>query len=84
MTATPNPKQIDYLLGELCSRLGFCSIPPGEYDRLLAEPPTDVDDFTDAVFEAEGMDAADSQYRGLRAQVRDLVSRTFASHSAAP
>ena len=73
------PEQIGYLLGELCSQLGFCSIPPDEYDRLLEEPPDDVDDFTDQVFEAEGIDPSDSQYRHLREQVRDLVSRTFAS-----
>ena len=84
MDSPPTSKEIGYLLGELCSRFGFCSVPPDEYDRLLAEPPRDVDDFTDAVFEVEGMDPWDSQYRDLRAQVRDLVSRTFAPGRAAP
>ena len=82
MSSTPTARQIEYLLGDLCSRLGFC-LPPEEYDRLLAQPPADVDAFTDAVFEAEGMDPTDSQYRNVRGQARDLVSRTFASPSDA-
>jgi hypothetical protein len=60
------------LLGELCIKLGFC-LSPEEIRRLDESPPGDVDSFTDAVFEAEGM--GDMSYTNLRRQVRDVVAR---------
>lgn len=77
MLVMPTEKQIAYLLGELCSQLGFCSLAPGQYERLVSDPPPDADAFTDAVFEAEGL-APDSDPE-LRRQVRELVGRTFKS-----
>jgi hypothetical protein len=41
--------------------------------RIEQSPPGDVDSFTDAVFEAEGM--GDMSYTGLRRQVIDVVDR---------
>nr|WTA70795.1 hypothetical protein OHB51_17245 [Micromonospora sp. NBC_00855] len=60
------------LLNELCVKLGFC-LPPDEIRRLEASPPGDVDSFTDAVFEAEGM--GDMSYTDLRRQVRGIVDQ---------
>ena len=46
---------VQRLLDELCVELGFC-LPSREQARLLQSPPTDPDEFTNAVFAAEGMD----------------------------
>jgi hypothetical protein len=63
---------VQQLLDELCVGLGFC-LPPDEQRRLRESPPLDVDSFTDAVFEAEGLDAGlDGR---LRRQVRERVDR---------
>lgn len=55
MNAENTSKQIGHLLDELCVDLGFC-LPPEARASLRAAPPADVDAFTDAVFEAEGLD----------------------------
>lgn len=60
------------LLNELCIKLGFC-LPPDKKRQLLASPPADVDAFTDAVIEAEGM--GDMSYTDTRRQVREVVDR---------
>ncbi len=48
MNSQMSPRQIELLLEELCVVLGFC-LPPDANVRLMHEPPTDVDAFTDAV-----------------------------------
>ena len=63
---------VQRLLNELCIRLGFC-LPPDEKRRLEESPPGDVDSFTDAVLEAEGM--SDTISTDMRRQVRDVVDR---------
>ncbi|MEO3821215.1 hypothetical protein [Plantactinospora sp. B24E8] len=63
---------VEQLLYELCVKLGFC-LPPAENRRLCEAPPGDVDGFTDAVFEAEGM--GDMSHTNLRRQVREVVDR---------
>jgi hypothetical protein len=65
---------MDALLGELCVDLGFC-LPPDEHSRLMNEPPSDVDAFTDAVFVAEGMRPHGDLH--LRRQVRERVLAHF-------
>jgi hypothetical protein len=63
---------VQRLLDELCTRLGFC-LPPDEQRRLRGAPPATVDHFTDAVFEAEGIgDIHDTQ---LHRQVRNVVDK---------
>jgi len=64
----------EILLSELCGKLGFC-LPPKEIARLRESPPESVDEFTDAVFLAEGVDL--EQSRELRRQVRDIVAKHF-------
>lgn len=63
---------VQRLLNELCIKLGFC-LPPNDIRRLCESPPGDVDSFTDAVFEAEGM--GDMSYTNLRYQVREVVDQ---------
>ncbi|MGX7669118.1 hypothetical protein [Plantactinospora sp. DSM 117369] len=63
-------KDVERLLYELCVKLGFC-LPPAESRQLCESPPRDVDSFTDAVFEAEGM--GDMSYTDLRQQVWKVV-----------
>lgn len=80
MTRRPNrrgrdePPQVKVLLDQLCVKLGFC-LPPAEISRLVDTPPPRIEDFVDAVFSAEGVDAGHS--RQLYRQVRDLVTEHF-------
>ena len=64
--------EVRRLLNELCSKLGFCQ-PPEENQRLRESPPGEVNSFTDAVFEAEGM--GDMRYTDLRRQLREVVDQ---------
>jgi hypothetical protein len=61
---------VQRLLSELCIKLGFC-LTPDQNRRLQESPPADVDSFTDAVIEAEGM--GDMSYTDIRRQVRAVV-----------
>jgi hypothetical protein len=69
------PPNVEFLLDELCSGLGFC-LPPDARVRLQESPPRDVDAFTDAVLVAEGFDPLYVD-KGLRSAVRDMVARHF-------
>ena len=64
-----------WLLNDLCVRLGFC-LPPKEIERLEANPPSDIDGFTRAVFVAEGMNP-DTAERKIYRQVRHIVAAAF-------
>jgi hypothetical protein len=69
----PTPDELEDLLTILCVKLGFCL--HGEaYDRLVDNPPKDPATFTDAVFEAEGMDPRRAE-RGLYSQVLSEVEK---------
>ncbi len=46
---------METLLVELCTVLGYC-LNPAAHARLLQMPADDVDRFTRAVFEAEGLE----------------------------
>jgi len=72
------PAEVDALLSKLCVELGFC-LPPKECERFRTSPPTDVREFANQVFRAEGLEPerADTQ---LWRQVRDLVAEAFESH----
>jgi len=62
--------RVQLLLDELCAKLGFC-LPPSEQRRLRGSSSTDVDAFTDAVLEAEGVDPRVNKQ--LRRTVRDTI-----------
>ena len=68
-------ERVGRLLDDLCTCLGFC-LPPDEHSRLRANPPSDPDSFTDAVFVAEGLDPVLAD-RKLWGSVRDQVRRAF-------
>jgi hypothetical protein len=61
---------VQRLLDELCAELGFC-LSPRAQTRLLRSAPTDPDEFTEAVFAAEGLDS--HLFPHLRHQVISLV-----------
>jgi hypothetical protein len=64
--------EVQRLLDELCVKLGFC-LPPEEARLLRRSPPADVDSFTDAVFDAEGI--GDPRHTHLYDQVRTVVDQ---------
>jgi hypothetical protein len=48
-----NGHEVETLLGQLCVRYGFC-LPPLAIERLSTDPPTSVEEFTEAALIAEG------------------------------
>ena len=66
---------LEHLLDELCVDLGFC-LPRRERARLSNTPPNSVEAFTDAVFNAEGLNSEIAD-KDLWRQVRDRVARCF-------
>jgi hypothetical protein len=69
------PREVYYLLGDLCVKLGFC-LPPEVNEALVAQPPTDVDRFAEAVFRAEGFNPVTGD-RHLYDEVRAVVAGAF-------
>ena len=63
------------LLNDLCVRLGYC-LPPDDQQRIISDPPTSVDAFTDAVVTAEGFDPV-LMAAEQRQQVRRMVAAAF-------
>jgi len=75
MSPRPSRRQIEFLLGELCVDLGFCLSPEAQI-ALILEPPSDVDQFTDAVIRAERLEPRVVP-RHLRRDVRQRVEKCF-------
>jgi hypothetical protein len=67
--------EVRWLLDALCVKLGFC-LPHDAVARLQGQPPTDADEFTAAVFSAEGLDPTTAD-RKLYRQVRAAVAKAF-------
>ena len=76
MNPPMSSRQIELLLEELCIDLGFC-LPPDVQAQLIHEPPADVDEFTDAVIRAEGLDPYTGIPTHLRRDIRQRVTRCF-------
>ena len=74
-----NPEEVQALLSKLCIKLGFC-LPPVEIERLAASPLRDIDEFTQAIFVAEGFGVVRSD--GLFDQVREVVTQAFIDHQS--
>ncbi|MGH9766433.1 MAG: hypothetical protein ACREAB_03285 [Blastocatellia bacterium] len=70
-----NSNDVYFLLSRLCIELGFC-LPPDEWNRLQENPPGEINEFTNKVFVAEGVDP---QYapRDLYRQVKAIVEDAF-------
>ena len=69
------PTKVQWLLDDLCSRLGLC-LRPDERARLeqeAQEAPADIEAFADAILAAEGIDPHDKGNGALRSQVRKLI-----------
>lgn len=73
-----NPVVAESLLSKLCVELGFC-LPPESHNQLVESPPNTVEDFTNAVFLAEGLNPEYVE-RHLYRQVRDKIAETFQKH----
>ena len=69
------PRDIAWLLEDLCVSLGFC-LGSEERERLQASPPTDPDSFTTAVFRAEGLDPLTVNKRLYR-EVHAAITNAF-------
>jgi len=70
-------RQVEFLLHDLCVIYGLC-LAPTEWDRLLAETPSDPESFALAIFRAEGMEPAPSWrelYRKVLARVQAAYER---------
>lgn len=68
---------LEALLDQLCLTFGFC-LPPDAKAVLRTSPPEGVDEFTDAVIAAEGMNPAtldSSLRRGMREMVAHEAGR---------
>ncbi|GAA4609321.1 hypothetical protein BJY16_007270 [Actinoplanes octamycinicus] len=65
--------EVEWLLNDLCVRLGFC-LPPAAARRLIQSPPADADAFAEAVFEAEGMPQPAVHHSDLHRRVRALIA----------
>ena len=77
-----SPAQVEALLYELCVVLGFC-LPYEEGQKLMNDPPATTDEFTDAVFRAEGLDPHGTVGKRLRKDMKARVAKHFeaARHS---
>jgi hypothetical protein len=67
--------QVARLLQILCIDLGFC-LPANVAEKLESNPPCTIEEFTRAVFYAEGLDPALADRR-LYDQVRGVVAGAF-------
>jgi hypothetical protein len=72
-------EEVIALLSRLCIQLGFC-LSPNRQASLACAPPEDVDEFTRAVFVAEGLDPVTAE-KQLYNQVRQLVAHAFVQHN---
>lgn len=67
--------RIRSLLDQLCVDPGFC-LPPDSQQEPMDRPGTDVDEFTDRVIRAEGLDPISIDC-DLRRQIRKRVARVL-------
>ncbi|MEX2112446.1 MAG: hypothetical protein WD845_04635 [Pirellulales bacterium] len=72
-----NPGKVKQLLDKLCREMGLCSLPDDVVEKLIFNPPSDIEGFVEFVFSGEGLDA---KFRGpLYRQVKDRVAELFAN-----
>ena len=73
-----SPAQVEWLLADLCTKLGFC-LPPDQQQRLIDQTPESVADFTHAVIVGEGLnpEMVDRKlYRRVEAMIADAFARS--------
>jgi hypothetical protein len=76
-TTTLSTEEVNAVLSVLCRRLGFCLSSDADA-RLAEDPPSGIDEFTAAVFIAEGLDPSTADRRVYR-QVKAIVADAFRS-----
>lgn len=73
-------REVQVLLSKLCVDMGFC-LPPDAEAWFEQSPPSDIAEFTDAVFRAEGLDPSTADrhlYRRVKAVITDAFRRSEA------
>jgi hypothetical protein len=70
-------KEVHDVLSKLCSKYGFC-LPGDEIEKLAANPPTEIEEFTKAVLIAEGYGYTRSD--PLCVKARAVVAEAFVAH----
>lgn len=76
MSAKLDQSQVNALLNELCVRLGFC-LPPEGHFRIQESPPTEIDEFANSVFAAEGLHPEADVSCHLRREVEATIAKYF-------
>jgi hypothetical protein len=74
-----DPHEVEVVLDRLCIRFGVC-LPPAEIERLAQNPPTGVDEFTEAALVVEGYGFTKSD--PLCTEAREVVAQAFLDHLA--
>ena len=72
-----DPEEVRALLSRLCIRYGFC-LPPADMERLGGDPPTKVDQLTEAALVAAGYGFSKSD--PLCAAAMEMVAQAFFDH----
>jgi hypothetical protein len=72
-------KEVHDVLSELCRKYGFCR-PGDEIEKLAANPPTEIEEFTKAALIAEGYGYTKSDPRCANA--RAIVAEAFVAHQS--
>ena len=73
------PDEVRGLLSRLCIEYGFC-LSAIEIEKLAVSPPTDIDEFTEAVLTAEGYGFTKSD--PLCKKARAVIAQAFVEHQA--
>ena len=70
-------EEVEKLLSDTCLKLGFC-LPPPLINRIVSNPPADIDRFADVIYRGEGLDPSLKSLAYY--QLRELVAEAFERH----
>jgi hypothetical protein len=62
-------REVEFLLGELCVKLGFC-LDPSSWQKLVEHPPETIEEFAKAVIEADGLTLPSEHQSSVEAVVQ--------------
>lgn len=73
-------RELQILIGKLCTEWGFC-IPPDDAERIVRSDPLTGEEFAVAILRAEGMDPDNELYwsRRIRNRFIDTFGSSFVS-----
>jgi hypothetical protein len=69
--------ETEWLLYDLCVKLGFC-LPPPLMQRIINNPPPTIDRFVSVIYKGEGLKP--ELKSALYKQVYDMVAKAFEKH----